>query len=989
MMPRKNKAGALSCLASLRLNQDALLQRLSGTECRTDLISKHDIVEMNWIICDRADLPVVGLSILAEHALVTAHVDDASDDVLLAIHADQLALHGKRELVDERCIHPAATCDAEARPCDLVRGAVAAGDAYIVAGYHLVRGREAQRERLALLDVPGRPVALAETQHHLVVVIDGTPGRVHRVGRAVLVVCADDQHRLWIDPGLDSEILSHDVHLLMEKIYQCITLKATEKERVPCRWLHRTPVESTSSREDSLLLGLPLLLVLLLQVVGDALRDSAVLGDLHRELGLTLGEGAQDRGVAEHLGKRDLCDDRALVVVLGRGDDHASSLVDRAEDVALELAGAGDLDLHDRLEDGGLRLLVCLLEGSDRSGLERHVAGVDGVPCTIVDDTADTDDGEADLAALLHSRLEALVTGGDVLGRNRTALDLVDELVVLDLALARLLDRLDVSGHAGILSRTTGLLLVGVVELRLLGDGLAVCDLRLTDLDLGLVLPLHPLDVDVEVQLAHSLDDCLGALGIDIGLEGRILLGEAVEGLGHVVRSLLVDRLDCKRDDRVGDEHARHGVVQTTAAERIAGSAVDAEESGDLTASSLVDVLHRGGMHLDKTSDAEALSGAGVVQLVALLDLALVDADVCQLAELSILELEGKHDGRKIRIAGKLDLLLLVVQIQSVVVDIGRTGQIVDDCIEQGLDALVLVCRAHEDGAESERDGLLPDDLLDQLDGDILHEHGLHQLLAVHGDCVQHLLPLGLGLVHELGGDLGHAQALVVGTGVEVVRLHLDQVDDALELVLESDGDLHEHGVEAELLDQLVLDPVGVGAASVALVDERDAGDMIPLHLAVDGDGLGLDAADGAQHEDGAVEDAQRPLDLDREVDVARSVDDVDFMVLPVDVGGCGCDGDSTLPLELHGVHGCTDAVLSTYIVDCMDLVAVVENALAERSLSRVDMSTDTDVSHIFEVVDHIRFLSINETHAWVARRTSGLTVFPKVHNISFSTLVQ
>jgi len=39
-------------------------------------------------------------------------------------------------------------------------------------------------------------------------------------------------------------------------------------------------------------------------------------------------------------------------------------------------------------------------------------------------------------------------------------------------------------------------------------------------------------------------------------------------------------------------------------------------------------------------------------------------------------------------------------------------------------------------------------------------------------------------------------------------------------------------------------------------------------HLAVDGDALGLDAADRTEHEDRAVEHAQRALDLDREVDV-------------------------------------------------------------------------------------------------------------------------
>ena len=73
-----------------------------------------------------------------------------------------------------------------------------------------------------------------------------------------------------------------------------------------------------------------------------------------------------------------------------------------------------------------------------------------------------------------------------------------------------------------------------------------------------------------------------------------------------------------------------------------------------------------------------------------------------------------------------------------------------------------------------------------------------------------------------------------------------------------------------------------VGADAVHLVDEADAGDVVLVGLAPDGLGLGLDAGDGVEHGDGAVEDAQRALDLDGEVDVAGRVDDVDPVVVPV-----------------------------------------------------------------------------------------------------------
>ena len=179
----------------------------------------------------------------------------------------------------------------------------------------------------------------------------------------------------------------------------------------------------------------------------------------------------------------------------------------------------------------------------------------------------------------------------------------------------------------------------------------------------------------------------------------------------------------------------------------------------------------------------------------------------------------------------------------------------------------------------------------------------------------------------EVGRDLGVAQVLAV-VAVEVDGLHVEEVDDALELVLEADGDGEEHGVEAELLGQLGLDLEGVGARAVALVDEGEAGHVVALELAVDGDRLGLDAGDRAEHEDGAVEDAQGALDLDGEVDVAGGVDEVDSIVLPLDVGGRRLDGDPPLALEVHGVHGGADAVLAVDLVDRVDLVAIEEDAL-------------------------------------------------------------
>ncbi len=231
-------------------------------------------------------------------------------------------------------------------------------------------------------------------------------------------------------------------------------------------------------------------------------------------------------------------------------------------------------------------------------------------------------------------------------------------------------------------------------------------------------------------------------------------------------------------------------------------------------------------------------------------------------------------------------------------------------------------------------------------------ERGLHELVGEEGGGVDKLLAPGRGLGRELLRDVLDPDRLALGA-VEVEGLHGDQVDEASEGPFEADGDLHQHGPVAELLGDLVADLERVGPDPVGLVDESDEGDVVAAQLPVDGDRLGLDAADRAENEDGRVEDPQGALDLDGEIDVTRRVDDIDGVVGPLDVGRGRGDGDAALPLEVHGVHGRADAVLALDLVDLVDLLAIEEDPLRQRRLARVDVGADADVAHAGDVGRH------------------------------------
>src|SRR5262249_26748212 len=97
---------------------------------------------------------------------------------------------------------------------------------------------------------------------------------------------------------------------------------------------------------------------------------------------------------------------------------------------------------------------------------------------------------------------------------------------------------------------------------------------------------------------------------------------------------------------------------------------------------------------------------------------------------------------------------------------------------------------------------------------------------------------------------------------------------------------------------------------------------------------------------DRAVEHPEVSLDLDGEVDVARRVQDVDPVALPLRGRGGGGDGDAALLLLLHPVHD------GSALVDLTPLVGAagaVEDPLCGRRLTGIDVGDDADVSGLLE----------------------------------------
>ena len=188
-----------------------------------------------------------------------------------------------------------------------------------------------------------------------------------------------------------------------------------------------------------------------------------------------------------------------------------------------------------------------------------------------------------------------------------------------------------------------------------------------------------------------------------------------------------------------------------------------------------------------------------------------------------------------------------------------------------------------------------------------------------------------------------NVSALVVGIDE---RFHLHQIDNASEVAFATDGNLNRSGIGAQAIANLAVNLEEVCPGAIHLVDEDDPRDCIAIGLPPHGFRLGLDATDGTEDRDHAVEHSHGTLHLNGEIHVTGSVDNIDLMVLPGRTDCSGSDGNSPLPLLSHPVcYGRSVMDFSHFVNDA----GIEQNALCCGGFSSIDMCCDADVTYSFE----------------------------------------
>ncbi len=406
-------------------------------------------------------------------------------------------------------------------------------------------------------------------------------------------------------------------------------------------------------------------------------------------------------------------------------------------------------------------------------------------------------------------------------------------------------------------------------------------------------------------------------------------------------------RLDGGLDDRLGELDCVEQDGVALVAEGVAGGHVlQADGGGDVAGMDGLDLFALVGVHHQQLGHAQLLAVAAVQHGGADLDQPRVDPEIDQLPHVRVahdLEDQGRHGLAVRKLAGQRPAAPGVRAFHVPLVRGGR--QVVDHGVQQVLHGLVL-----EGGTEQHRDRLQAQGggahrLLHEAFGNVLlFQEQFHDLVVQLGQVLDQLLAVQQGLLAQVGGDFLGLDAGAGELAVVAVGLHGDEVDHPGEIFLAAQGQLQRQRQHVEFVLDLADHVEKVGADAVHLVDVSDPGDVVLGRLAPDLLGLGLDAADAAQDDDGPVEHAQRALDLGGEVDVAGGINDVDAVVVPEAGGGGGGDGDAALLLLLHPVHD------GGAVVDLAHLVGhagIVQDPFGGGGLAGVDMRHDADIADL------------------------------------------
>ena len=210
------------------------------------------------------------------------------------------------------------------------------------------------------------------------------------------------------------------------------------------------------------------------------------------------------------------------------------------------------------------------------------------------------------------------------------------------------------------------------------------------------------------------------------------------------------------------------------------------------------------------------------------------------------------------------------------------------------------------------------------------------------GHGLYHLLPVFLGLPLEFIGNgcdpVFCPQAFLIPHN----GIHLQQIHDTRKIIIDLDGDLHRQWVRAQTIPHHMHHPKKIRPDAIHLIHKGDPRNPILIRLTPNRLRLRFYPTHRIKDGNGPIQDPETPLHLDGKIHMAGGIDDIDSMVPPKAGGGSRGDGDASLLLLLHPIHGGGTFI---HLTDLVRNSRIIENPFRRGRFTRINMGHDAYIA--------------------------------------------
>ena len=404
-------------------------------------------------------------------------------------------------------------------------------------------------------------------------------------------------------------------------------------------------------------------------------------------------------------------------------------------------------------------------------------------------------------------------------------------------------------------------------------NGLAIRNAHRNKLRLDLCLSGQAAQNSIDLSLAHCRNHRLVRIFMALDANSRIVFRNTRKEGSQLVFFLLIHSLNGDRILRNGERQRGNGNAAAFR-KRVARARFDElRHHHDVARHS---AFHRRGffaLHHAHMAQALLFARARVQQLEARHQRARKHLHEAQAANIGVGQ-GLEHEARRLAFFGNLHFTAVGRGNGAMRCGVREVGA---NVFHKALNALLDNGGAHKYGNEQ----LLRDSLVEQaLEfclGELLFaiEVFHHKVVIGFSNQVAQLVARHLGLLKIFIGNFFHALRIAF----EVARLHAQNIDDALEIFVNANGNGHHAQTRAEAGVQRGHDNVEVRMLAIDVVNEHRARQAHSFGLAPQLRGHDLRALYGVNHEHGHFGGVHGCERVANEVGVARRVEQVDLVI--------------------------------------------------------------------------------------------------------------